>query len=111
MDFGGFLLITFGVEFVAAGLVLGASYARPRGFRPAQILRPAPLVMLALAHGAKKENQERGDAPDPLKVTNGHSSQGTDQVSQKRLIAPTIPVQCVRLTLPYRLASCPSVSA
>jgi hypothetical protein len=66
--------------------------------------------MFALAHGAKKENQEREDAPDPLKVTNGHSSQGTDQVSQKRLIAPTIPVQCVRLTVPYRLASCPSVS-
>jgi hypothetical protein len=38
-------------------------------------------------------------------------SQGTDQVSQKRLIAPTIPVPCVRLTLPYRLASCPAVSA
>jgi hypothetical protein len=66
--------------------------------------------MFALAHGAKKENQEREDAPDPLKVTNGHSSQGTDQVSQKRLVAPTIPVQCVRLTVPYRLASCPSVS-
>ena len=37
-------------------------------------------------------------------------SQGTDQVSQKRLIAPTIPVRCVRLTVPCRLASCPSVS-
>ena len=110
VDFGDFLLITFEGSWLPAWCSDSSRTGPPRlSTRTNPDTRTAG--MLTLAHAAKKENQERGDAPDPLKVTNVHSSQGTDQVSQKRLIARTIPVQCVRLTLPNRLASCPSVSS